>query len=66
MRLTEKDHLPVRAWQDGFYGALANSCNGAFASLAVELGGETMREYTEKAGLTDVYEIDGIRTRRAA
>ena len=58
----EKITCPYAHGKMDFYGALANSCNGAFASLAVELGGETMREYTEKAGLTDAYEIDGIRT----
>ena len=58
----EKITCPYAHGKMDFYGALANSCNGAFASLAVELGSATMREYTEKAGLTDVYEIDGIRT----
>ena len=43
------------------YGALANSCNCAYAELAVELGGDIMAEYTEKLGLTSSYDIDGIR-----
>jgi len=45
-----------------FSGALAKSCNGAFATLTVEMGGEVMAEYVEKLGLTSRYEIDGIRT----
>ena len=44
------------------YGALANSCNCAYAELAVEMGGDIMAEYTEKLGLTSSYDIDGIRT----
>ena len=32
--------------------AFANSCNVAFAQIAVELGAETLQKYTEKAGLT--------------
>lgn len=44
------------------YGALSNSCNCAYASLAVELGGDIMAEYTEKLGLTSSYDVDGIKT----
>ena len=44
------------------YGALANSCNCAYAELAVELGGDIMAEYTEKLGLTSSYDINGIKT----
>lgn len=42
--------------------AFANSCNVAFAQLAVELGADTLKEYTEKAGLTDSYSVDGLPT----
>ena len=45
-----------------FTSALAKSCNGAFASLAVEMGGEVMSEYVEKLGLVSKYDIDGIKT----
>ena len=58
----EKVTCPYAHGKVDFYGALARSCNGAFASLAVELGGDVLQEYAEKTGLTSVYEIDGIRT----
>lgn len=45
-----------------FYGCLANSCNGAFATLAVKVGPQIMKSYTEQCGLTDVYDIDGIKS----
>lgn len=44
------------------YGALSNSCNCAYASLAVELGGDVMAKYTEKLGLTSSYDVNGIKT----
>lgn len=40
--------------------ALANSCNGVFGSLAVELGSKTMQKYTDAAGLTKSIKVDGI------
>ena len=40
--------------------AFANSCNAAFADIAVELGAETLRKYTEQAGLTAAYRMDGL------
>ncbi len=42
--------------------AFANSCNVAFAQIAVELGADTLKKYTEKAGLTDSYDLDGLPT----
>lgn len=42
--------------------AFANSCNVAFAQIAVELGADTLKKYTEKAGLTDGYDLDGLPT----
>ena len=42
--------------------ALANSCNGVFGSLAVELGSNVMQEYADAAGLTDSLKIDSIQT----
>ena len=42
--------------------ALANSCNGVFGQLAVELGGETMQEYADAAGLTKSIKVDGIQS----
>ncbi len=45
-----------------FYGALANSCNGVYATLATELGGKTMWQYAKKAGLLDSLSVSGIST----
>ena len=42
--------------------ALTNSCNVAFAQIAEELGGSTLKKYTERAGLTSSYSIDGLST----
>ena len=42
--------------------ALACSCNGVFAQLAAELGGETMARYTQQAGLTSSYSVNGLNT----
>ena len=44
--------------------AFANSCNVAFALIAQELGGDTLEAYTEKAGLTDSYSVNGLPTAR--
>lgn len=46
--------------------AFANSCNAAFAQIAVELGAETLRTYTEKAGLTASYSLDGLPSARGS
>lgn len=46
-----------------FEEALANSCNCAFGQLANMVGAEKMQEYTEKAGLTSSYNINGINTK---
>ncbi|MGM9537679.1 MAG: penicillin-binding transpeptidase domain-containing protein [Candidatus Onthomonas sp.] len=40
--------------------ALANSCNGAFAQLAIQLGGEVLQQYTQAAGLLDPVEVNGL------
>ena len=42
--------------------AFANSCNGVFAELAAEIGGDIMTHYVEKAGLTTRMSINGIQT----
>ena len=36
----------------------------AFAQIAGELGGSVLKSYTEKAGLTDRYSVDGLPTAR--
>lgn len=46
--------------------AFANSCNAAFAQIAVELGADALRRHTEKAGLTGSYSVDGIPTARGS
>lgn len=40
--------------------ALANSCNCAFGTLALELGPELMAEYAEKMGMTASLQLDGM------
>ena len=42
--------------------AFANSCNVAFASIAVEVGAEAMARQTEKAGLTSAYSVSTLPT----
>lgn len=44
-----------------FGEALTQSCNCAYAVMAKELGPEIMKAYTEKAGLTSIYDMDGIK-----
>lgn len=44
------------------YGALANSCNGAFAQLAEELGGKTLEKYAAAAGLLSPLSVNGVST----
>ena len=46
--------------------ALARSCNCVFASLALELGGERLREQAERLGLLTRLEVDGILTARGS
>lgn len=55
----------VHGRQD-FYGALANSCNCAYAELANSLGAQKIKEYTEKMRLTDSYDINGIETAKGS
>ncbi|MBQ6400704.1 MAG: penicillin-binding protein [Firmicutes bacterium] len=43
--------------------ALEVSCNCYFGKLAGKVGGEQMKNYTEKAGLMDSYDINGIHTK---
>jgi cell division protein FtsI/penicillin-binding protein 2 len=42
--------------------ALAVSCNSAFGELALELGAGTLADYAARFGLTESFEIDGIKT----
>lgn len=43
-------------------GALAKSCNGVFAALAAELGGETLQRYFDAAGLSESLSVSGVKT----
>ena len=43
-------------------GALSVSCNIAFAEISLELGGNTLQKYAEKAGFNDRLEVNGIKT----
>ena len=45
-----------------FEQALANSCNVAFAQLAILLGQDTMVDYVRNYGFLDRHELDGIGT----
>jgi len=42
--------------------ALAVSCNCAFAQLAVELGGDTMKHWADRLGLTGSFTVNGAPT----
>ena len=48
--------------QQAIGDAFANSCNVAFAQIAAELGADTMQKYTEQAGLTNSYSVNGLPT----
>ena len=49
-----------------FEGALAKSCNCAFAELSEMIGQATMEEYAKKSGLTSQYKINGIKTAKGS
>lgn len=42
--------------------AFCNSCNCAFAEIALQLGGKTLQEYVAKFGVVDALTFDGITT----
>ncbi len=42
--------------------AFCNSCNCAFAEIALQIGGKTLQEYVEKFGVTKEIAFDGITT----
>lgn len=49
-----------------FEQAMANSCNCAFAQVAVMLGQDTMKKYVQQYGFLDSQKINGIRTARGS
>lgn len=48
--------------QQDLKNAFSNSCNCAFAQIAIELGGETLKQYANKFGITEGITFDGITT----
>ncbi len=42
--------------------ALANSCNCAFAQIALEVGGDAIAKYAARYGLTETHDLNGIET----
>lgn len=49
-------------WDQDLKGAFCNSCNCAFAQIALQLGAETLEQYVEKFGVTKPVSFDGITT----
>ena len=45
-----------------FEDAMANSCNCAFAELALEVGGDTLESYVKDLGFTSKQKLDSIST----
>jgi peptidoglycan glycosyltransferase len=45
-----------------FRQALAESCNISFAEISLDLGGNMLQEYAEKAGFNSSLKVNGIRT----
>lgn len=48
------------------YDAFANSCNCVYASLAMELGGETLQAYAQQAGLLDSISVSDLATAKGS
>lgn len=53
-------------WNQSFEQALSNSCNVAFAQIAVKLGQDTMIDYVRDYGMLDSHELSGISTARGS
>lgn len=49
-------------WEQSLKQAFCNSCNCAFAQIAMDLGGEVLQSYVEKFGITKPVSFDGITT----
>lgn len=49
-------------WNQTLKEAFRNSCNCAFAQIALQLGAEKLHHYVEKFGVTDQITFDGITT----
>lgn len=49
-------------WEQSLKEAFCNSCNCAFAEIALQIGAQTMMEYVEKFGIVQAVSFDGITT----
>ncbi len=49
-------------WEQDLKTAFRNSCNCAFAELALQLGAETLTRYVEQFGITKPVSFDGVTT----
>ena len=49
-------------WDQSLQMAFRNSCNCAFAEIALELGAETLEQYAQQFGVTESITFDGITT----
>ncbi len=58
----EKITCEVTHGQQSLKNAFSNSCNCAFAQIAIELGGETLGAFAKKFGITEPITFDGITT----
>ena len=60
----EIDGVKIRCTQAhgevDFEGALAKSCNGAFAELSRKVGARSLSAYTKKCGLNTSYDMNGV------
>ena len=49
-------------WEQDLQSAFRNSCNCAFAQIALQVGPEKLEEYAEKFGITQSISFDGMTT----
>ncbi len=49
-------------WEQSLKEAFCNSCNCAFAQIAMDLGGDVLQSYVEKFGIMESVSFDGITT----
>lgn len=49
-------------WEQSIKSAFCNSCNCAFAQIALQLGAETLEGYVEQFGVTAAVTFDGVTT----
>ena len=55
-------HCPFEHYTNDFRGALANSCNIAFAQIAISVGQQEMINHVRAYGFLDPHSLDGIPT----